>query len=219
MKSVYVLSPKSVVEYYSIIGVNIKKLNKYDTSSSIELRDLEELDNMVPYNLMKDLPDSSMEIAAEMKYFLHNACTNFGHNEEEMQLKACYIDYVHRILLSATLLNLIPINNFNYKLHFERLNSVILEVLKSINSMEVYEFLDFIKLFGNDKTKNDKNYFYWLRKYPVLVLLLSLAKTDDLDKMDYKIFESPTSSKISYTNLVDIMKERLASVNMGSLPS
>lgn len=196
MSRMYVLSKPAILFYYNILGIDIKDID----FNTIETR-VRYIEDLSPSALYENLPESSCEINTQMQLLFERLCTEFGYSEEGQLMKAFYYKSVIGILNTITALNLVPEENANYLLHFERLNSVLTHALTSINSLDINSLIRFFRLINNNDIKAILNEF--MSMSPLLSLLTVLALKPTPDNEDYLIFE-PDSSDISPEKLMDL---------------
>lgn len=196
MAMMYNLSVTSVLFYYNILGIDLKDID----INNIETR-FRNLGDLTPSALYQYLPKSSSEIDTQVILLFERLCTEFGYSNQSKMMQQFYYRSVIGILNTVTSLNLVPDDDTNYLLHFERLNSILIHALMSINSLEINHLIEFFNLIRKNDLENIIKKF--MSTIPVLSLLTILALNPNPNSNDYTIFES-NSSTISTEKLVSL---------------
>lgn len=203
MHSYYKLSVPSILEYYNIMGLDLKLINV--ESIETEVDNVEELRPDIVY---KVLPQSSIEVASLYEEIIRKICSNFGYSEEEINLKTKYYNSVIGILNAVTSLNLIPEISEDYLLNFHRVNSILQLVLREINCAQVEDVITFANFLGEGKARELASISNALR-YTPLFAILALNSNNNIP--DYKMFVSDESSQIDAEKLLSLVKNNLSS--------
>lgn len=190
----YRVSLPAILMYYNIVGVDSRDIDINQIGEEVS-----ELEYLSPGNQCY-LTHSSERLDEAMQSFLRTMCTSFGYSIEDEQLKMQYYKAYMGIVNITTNLNLIPENSSNYKLHFERLNSILLVVLNSLNSMTIMEVIEFYELIKKNSLRGIMD---WYKNYCELILITMLGMNNDSNIEDYKMFEE-NSSNIDDERLIGI---------------
>ena len=197
MEQKYVVSRPALMQYYNIVGVDFRDVD-------FRVIDEEErcLEHFSPQNYV-DIPNSSAQIDEQMLVFIGRMCTCFGYSEEEEQLKYKYYRAFMGILNVTTNLNLIPEDNTNYKLHFERLNRILLMTMLDLNCMDPINVIQFYEAIRKGSVIDlHLNY----RQYPNLLCLTLLGINSDRDIEDYQMFRSDDSIEIDFERISNLLR-------------
>lgn len=203
MHSYYKLSVPSILEYYNIMGLDLKLINV--ESIETEVDNVEELRPDIVY---KVLPESSIEVASLYEEIIRKICSDFGYSDEAEALKITYYNSIIGILNAVTSLNLIPEGSKDYILNFYRVNSILQLVLREINYAQVEEVITFANFLGEGKARELTSISNAL-DYTSLFAILALNYNNNIP--DYKMFESDKSSQIDAEKLLSLVKDNLSS--------
>lgn len=200
MATYYKLSEPAILEYYNMVGVDLKKIDfRYIETESRYLEELSPINNGHDY-----IPCSSIEIDSEMQTFLYKMC-EFGYSEEAQSIQNNYHQAYIGIINAATSLNLIPDDSTDYELHFKRLNTVLLTVMRELNFLDIFDVIAIFNLIQNKDIKGILS----INGCPFTKCLVILAMNPNADLADYNMFSSEDSSLISETNLINLVTANL----------
>ena len=197
MAQKYVVSILLLAQYYNIVGVDFEDID-FESVAKEERY----LERFSPRNYVY-IPNSSEPIDEQMLVFIDRMCTYFGYSEEEKELKDKYYRAFMGILNVTTNLNLIPEGSTDYKLHFERLNQILLMTMLDLNCMDPINVIQFYEAIRNGSVIDSyQNY----RQYPKLLCLTLLGINKNRDIEDYQMFSSDDSIEIDLERISNLLR-------------
>ncbi len=195
MHSYYKLSEPTLLLYYNIVGVDLR---------SIDLSNIETegryLEDLSPLNNHTYLPASSYLVDEQMQILLERLCTEFGYGCEHKQ--EVFFKSIMGIMHAVTNINIIDGAKDDFATYFERLNTIIIAVLREINSLQAVEVMGFFRLIKNKKLRDILD---CTKVCPTLALLAYLGLNPDSEINDYIIFDG---NNLNYEKLVNLINEK-----------
>lgn len=197
-KSYYRLSIYLLERYYNIVGATLD--GKLAEDSYVDTHCLEDISPFADSRLSSFLPKSSAEIDEEMRQIMHKICVEcaeFDYRNNEVVNKIAYQESINVILNTVTSLNLLEPGSQNYLLGFERLNQILLSVLKEINAMDLEEVIHLASLIAQ---KDFRTILGRTHIHQFTSFLVFLAMNPNCDLQDYTMFVEG-SAQIDFSKL------------------